>query len=302
MDIVEVKGIFLRYILLPLIVILLAVLLGYLKKQVPKIKAKTITIYVLVADLCIGIPGVFGFSGNMFNPYWYLFAMLIYLFLGILHVHLLSKYFNDSSRPVWFMMIFETLLTCICMLLGSYIFYLIFNLMSPFEGYAVMAATSVFIFMVPLSFYYCFIQYINIPFDIHKTWVYTMGDVNIDFQKIEFTSLLLLNIELTKTVSDGQKSRIDAKSPSDGVSVGDWFYKVVDDYNHKYPNSPIHLTDSSKEPYYWIFYTKKSIFHFRRFIDFDKTMTENKISNHTTVFCKRVINNEIEYNKSNNKS
>lgn len=294
MDIVVLKGIFLRYILLPLIVILLAVVLGYMKKQTPKIKGKILIVYILLSSLCLALPGFFGFSGNLFNPFWYLFSMLVYLLLGILHVNLMSKHFTDSARPVWFIVLFESLITITCMLFGGYLFYLIFNWVSPFKGHALMAATSITIFIVPLSFYYCYIQYINIPFEIYKTWRHTMDDTTIDFEKIEFRTLLLLKLELTKTIVDGQKSRIDAKAPSDGVSVGDWFYRVVIDYNHKYPNSTIHLLNQEQEPYSWIFYTKKSIFHFRRFVDFDKTMSENKIKENTTIICKRVINHEIE--------
>jgi hypothetical protein len=294
MDIAIIKGIFLKYILLPLIVILLAVVLVYMKKQIPKVKGKILIVYILLSGLCLAIPGFLGFSGNQFNPFLYLFSMLVYLLLGILHVNLVSSYFHDPHRPLWFTILFESLITITCMLLGGYLFYLIFNWISPFKGYALMAATSMVIFIIPLSFYYCYIQYINIPFEIYKTWQHTMNNATVDFGKIKFRTLLLLNLELTKTVADGRKSRIDAKAPSDGISVGDWFYRVVDDYNHKYPNSIIHLSNPQKDPYSWIFYTKKSIFHFRRFIDFDKTMSENKITEHNTIICKRVINNEIE--------
>lgn len=294
MDFIVIKGVFLKYILLPLIIILLALVLRYMKKQTPKVKGKVLIIYILLSALCLAIPGFFGFTGNQFNPFFYLFSMLVYLLLGILHVNLVSTYFNDPGRPLWFMILFESLITITCMFLGGYLFYLIFNWVSPFEGYALMAATSIVIFIVPLSFYYCYIQYISIPFDIYKTWRHTMNHATVDFGKIEFGSLLLLNLELTKTIADGQKTRIDAKAPSDGISVGDWFYRVVDDYNHKYPNSTIHLLNPEMDPYSWIFYTKKSLFHFRRFIDFDLTMNENNIKEQTTIICKRVINNEFE--------
>ncbi|HZH73490.1 MAG TPA: TssN family type VI secretion system protein [Mariniphaga sp.] len=294
MDTVEIKSIFLKYILLPLIVIILAVVLAYLKKKTPKVKGKVLIFYVLVVGLCLALPGFLGFSGNMFNPYWYLFAMLVYLLLGILHVNLVSRYFNDSDRPLGFAILFESIITLTCMVLGGYLFFLIFNWVSPFDGYAVMATTSISIFIIPLTFYYCYIQYINIPFDIYKTWQYTSKNETVDFEKIEFRTLLLLNLELTKTVEAGKKSRIDAKAPSDGVSFGDWFYRVVDDYNHKYPNSTIHLHNPLQGQYSWIFYIKKSIFHFRKFIDFDKTMDENGITERTTIICKRVINHELE--------
>lgn len=299
MDMVIIKGIFLKYILLPLIVVVMAVLLGYMKKKMPKVNNKVLIVYVLLSSLCIAVPGLLGFSGNMFNPYWYLLAMIIYLFLGIFQVNLLSYYFQESSRPMWFIALFEVLVSLTSMLFGGYLFCLIFNLVSPFEGYALISSTSISIFIIPLLFYYSYINYINIPLDIYKTWTYSINNEFIDFDKIEFSSLLVLNLELTKTIKDGQRSRIDAKAPSDGVSVGNWFFRVLDDYNHKYPNAPIHLLDPNGEGYSWIFYTKKSIFHFRRYIDFDRNMRENKITKHTTIICKRVINNEIEGHNSN---
>lgn len=294
MDIEVLKEVFLRYILLPLLVIILAIILGIMKKKLPKIKGKLIIIYVLLASLCIAIPGFLGFSGNMFNPYWYLLALIIYLFLGIFNVNLMGAYFNDNSSPAWFMITFEVLISLTCMLFGGYLFCLIFNWLSPFYGYALISSTSITVFIIPLLFYYTYIQYINIPLDIYKTWEYSKDSDAVDFDKLEFSNLLVLNLELTKTIKDGLKSRIDAKAPSDGVSVGNWFYRVVDDYNHKYPNSPIHLLDDNGDPYSWIFYTKKSIFHFRRYIDFEETMDKNKITKHSTIICKRVINNEIE--------
>jgi len=294
MDTLILKSIFLRYILLPLIVIVLAVVLGYMKKQIPKVKVGVLILYILLGGLCLAVPGFLGFAGNLFNPYWYLLAMSLYLLLGVLHVNLVSTYFSDSSKPWWFMLLFESLVTVTLMLLGAYLFYLIFEWISPFEGYALMATTSLIIFIIPLSFYYCYIQYIAIPFEIHKTWQHTTTNVKFDFERIDLKTLLLLNLELTKTVIDGKRVRIDAKAPAEGVSIGDWFYRVVDDYNYKYPNSTIHLINPSGEPYSWIFYTKKSIFHFRRFIDFETSIRKNKIKTHTTIICKRVIDNEIE--------
>lgn len=294
MDIVVIKEVFLRYILLPLLVIILAVILGVMKKKLPKVKGKLLIVYVLLASLCIAIPGFLGFSGNMFNPYWYLLAMIIYLALGIFNVNLIGHYFNDSSKPVWFMVTFEVLVSLTCMLFGGYLFCLIYNWLSPFDGYALISSTSIAIFIIPLLFYYSYIQYINIPLDIYRTWEYSRDYESVDFDKLEFSNLLVLNLELTKTIKDGQKSRIDAKAPASGVSVGSWFYRVVDDYNHKYPSAPIHLFDDAGDSYSWIFYTKKSIFHFRRFINFEETMEKNKITKHSTIICKRVINNEIE--------
>ncbi|MFZ4861467.1 TssN family type VI secretion system protein [Sphingobacterium sp. Mn56C] len=293
MDNQVIKVIFLKYILVPLVIILLAVILGYMKIKLPSIKWKVIVAYLLVAGICLALPGFLGYSGNTFNPFWYLICMLYYMFCGMLNVNLLQNFFYSKSQPLGFIMLFNGILTTIALLLGGYIFYWIFNGLSPFEGYAFMAATSLTIFLIPLSFYYCFILYITIPFTIYKTWQHTQVHNVFDFHKLESSTLIVITLELTKTTAEGQKSRIDAKAPYDVLAVGHWFYRVVDDYNHKYPASPIQLLDANDEAYSWVFYTKKSIFHFRKFIDFDKTMQENKITKHSTIFCKRVINNEI---------
>ena len=43
----------------------------------------------------------------------------------------------------------------------------------------------------------------------------------------------------------------------------------------KNPNDIIHLKAKGGDSYSWIFYTKKSFFHPRKFIDFEKDITEN---------------------------
>ena len=81
--------------------------------------------------------------------------------------------------------------------MGGYLFTLIFNWMSKGTGYAVMAATSMLIFVVPMVFYYCYIQFISIPFDIYKTWRYSPEELP-DFEGADFDRLMVLNVELSK--------------------------------------------------------------------------------------------------------
>lgn len=299
MDIESLKSFFVKYLLLLVIILIFAVVLIFLKKRLPKVKVKVLILYLLVAGICLAIPGFLGFTGNTFNPFWYILSMIVYTSLGALNVNLLDKYFHDPSVSQGYTILFESLITITSMLLGGYLFYWIFNWMSPYEGYAIMATTSISIYIVPLAFYYCYLQFINIPFDIYKTWQPPTQSEAVDFDKIKFDHLLVLNLELTKGIEDGQRTSINAKAPSDGVSFGQWFYRAVDDYNFKYPNATIRLFDPQNELYSWIFYTKKSVLHLRKFIDFDKTITENNITDHTTIICKRVKQTEtIEYRDS----
>jgi hypothetical protein len=294
MDIFIIKNFFLKYLLMPLIVVLLVALLGYLRKKVSAvIKNKTLIVYILVSSLCLAIPGFMGFSGNTFNPYWYLLAMVIYLLLGILNSNLLPHYFGiQEKKSAAFSIFFNSLITITSMLLGGYLFYYIFNWASPFPGYSLMAATSMFIFIVPLSFYYCYLQFMEIPFDIYKTWQYHPNQKPVDFEKITGGKIIILNIELSKNIEDGKRSSINVKAIDRNVSFGDWFFSMVDAYNHKYPDSIIYLNNSEHEPYSWIFYTKKSIFHFRKFIDFEQSISSNGIAESSIIICKRVIRHE----------
>lgn len=293
MDIVVIKSFFLKYLLLPLLVLILVGVLAYCKKKVSAVKSKTLIVYILVAALCLALPGFLGVYGNMFNPYLYLFAMVVYLPLGILNVNLLHKYFNKSSAKVSlaFSIFFEALISVISMLLGGFIFFLIFNWLSPYDGYAPMAATSIVIFIVPLSFYYCYLHFISIPFDIYKTWQTTPGQQPVDIEGVDYNKLMVLNFELTKRIEDGNRFNIKAKAPAKDITFGDWFYKVVYDYNHRNPDTVIHLADANQETYSWVFYIKKSIFHFRRFIDFDTDISANQITEHSIIICKRVSKN-----------
>ncbi|MFC5872692.1 hypothetical protein SAMN05443633_1045 [Chryseobacterium arachidis] len=294
MEISSVKGIFLRYILMPLFAVIMMVILGAIRRNTPAIKIKTIIIYVLLCSLCLAIPGIFGFAGNLFNPYWYLIAQIIYLILGIIHVNLSDRYFKKHFNSLTKSILFESILSIACIGAGGYLFYLIFNWISKGTGYPIMAATSIIIFLVPLVFHYCYVQLISIPVDIYKTWKYSPDQKLPDFDGVDFDRLMVLNVELSKNLEDSNRFRIKAKTLPTGVSFGDWFYRVVDDYNHKNPNSIIHLSDEVREPYYWIFYTKKSFFSFRKYIDFDQDITENSISENDVVICKRVIQHEEE--------
>ncbi|AZA74479.1 TssN family type VI secretion system protein [Chryseobacterium indoltheticum] len=297
MEISSVKGIFLRYILVPLIAVIMMVILGVIRKNKPAIKIRVIIVYVLLCSLCLALPGLFGFSGNSFNPYWYLISQIIYLIFGIIHVNLMHTFFRKHFQSQTTSITFESILSVTCALVGAYLFVLIFGLISKGAGYPVMSATSVLIFFVPLVFYYCYIQFISIPVDIYKTWRYSPDQKPPDFDGADFDRLMVLNVELSKNLEDANRFRIKAKTLPTGVTFGDWFFRVVDDYNHKNPKSIIHLTDEQRQPYYWIFYTKKSFFSFRKYIDFDLDITTNTISENEVVICKRVIQHEEEGKK-----
>ena len=294
MEFTSVKGIFLRYLLMPLFAAIMIFVMSAIRRGKPAIKLKTIIIYVLLCGLAIALPGFLGFSGNQFNPYWYLFAMLYYLGVGILHVNLLHHYFRKHFDIMWKAILFEVILTITCIIAGGYLFAVIFKWVGNGLGNEYLAATSAIIFMVPLLFYYSYLQFISIPFDIYKTWQYDAEQKPHDFKGIDFDKLMVLNVELSKNAEDPQRFNIKAKTMPSGITYGDWFFRVVDDYNFKYGNSPIKLIDENGVPYFWIFYVKKSFFSMRKYIDFEKDIVNNSLTENETVICKRVLHHQEE--------
>lgn len=297
MEITSIKGVFLRYILMPLFAIIMMGIMAFVRKNTPAIKLKHIIVYVLLTSFCLAIPGVLGFTGNLFNPYWYLGTQVIVLALGILHVNLLHHYFRKHFTSTTRSIIFECILTVTCLVAGGYLFTIIFKWISKDLGNPYIAATSLLTFFIPLLFYYCYVSFISIPFDIYKTWQYDPNQKPHNFQGADFDKLMVLNVELSKNSEDTQRFRIKAKTLPSGISYGDWFFRVVEDYNFKNANSKIQLFDQNNNPHYWIFYIKKSFFSSRKYIDFEKDISNNKISENQVIICKRVIKHQEEDEK-----
>lgn len=297
MDISSIKGIFFRYIMMPLFAAIMMFIMVRIRKNKPAIKIRHIIIYVLLCGLCLALPGFLGFTQNLFNPYWYLGSQILFLGLGILHVNLLHHYFRKHFSSTTRSMIFEVILTITCMVIGGYLFALIFKWVSFELGNPYMAATSLVAFIIPLLFYYCYIAFISIPLDIYKTWRYDPSLKPFDFRGVDFDRLMVLNVELSKNSEDDKRFQIKAKTLPTEITYGDWFYRVVDDYNHKNPNSKIQLMDQNSSAYYWIFYIKKSFFSARKYIDFEKDIATNKIAENQIIICKRVLNHQEEGDK-----
>lgn len=294
MELSSVKGIFLRYLLMPIFAAIMIFIMTAIRKGKPAIKIRTIIIYVLLTSLSFALLGLFGFSANTFNPVWYLVTAFISLGLGILHVNLLHFYFRKHFEKMWKAILFEFVLTITCLLFGGYLFALIFDFIGKGLGNQYMAASSLFTFIIPLVFYYCYIQFISIPYDIYKTWQFNPEQTAYNFKGVDFDQLMVLNVELSKKVDDDQRFNIKAKTLPTEITFGEWFFRVVDDYNFKNANSKIQLFDEAGNAYFWIFYVKKSFFSMRKYIDFEKDILNNNLTENEYVICKRVINNQEE--------
>lgn len=289
MHIEIVKAFFLHHLIVPTILFVLVFPIGFLHKKLQLIKGKKLISYVLVSGIVFALPGLFGFTGNAFNPYWYIIASMVYLLFGWIHMNQILKRFQGQDASPVLSRLFELVVTGFILLLGVYLFTYIFDWLSPFTGYALVSATCSTSFLIPLLFYYSYIQFLKIPLSIYKTWSYDKNAQIIDFEDFNLKKLKIVTIELTKNTGDGSHFRIKAKTLATGVSFGDWFQKVLEDYNFKNNANSIELYQDDATYYTWVFYVKRSLFHFRKYIDFDLDFTQNKIKESDVIICKRVI-------------
>nr|WP_199157207.1 TssN family type VI secretion system protein [Pedobacter sp. ASV2] len=285
-----IKTIFLQYLLLPLIAIIIASCLVLVKKKNELVNNIQLIVFILVSSLILCIPGFLGFTGNRFVPIYYLIAQCLYLVAGVGFVKWYPIFFHDQVKE--YKALFQILVMTVSMLLGAFLFATLFNLFSEISnGY--MAATSMLTFCIPLLFYWTYIAFIDIPYEIYDVWTYPIGTGEISFEGLDFNKLMVIELEFSRELNDRDRSRVKAKAPAE-IPFGDWFKKFIEDYNSKFPHQNIEYINDANEPYSWIFYYKKSFFHRRRLMNPKLNILQNNIKEQVTIITKRVIQNSVE--------
>lgn len=279
----EVKSIFLRYLLFPIVVVVATAIMTIINKKNAVLNNRRLIITILLTGLALGLPGLFGFLNLQFMPWGYLFCELYFIAIGIIYVWLAGKYYEPmllQKKGFFF------ICSLIASLLGIFLFKLGFDWLNDLQ-YGLWASTSVFVFLLPLIFWWAYISYLNIPLEIFKTWQYPLHPEDIGMEHLDFNRLLVLEINLYKNIEDREPLIVKAKAPQN-MNFGLWFQKFIDDYNLKFPNSTVQYKQSNQESYKWIFYIKPSFFRQRHFIDPDLDIEQNHITEHYTIFAKRV--------------
>ncbi|HTB99073.1 MAG TPA: TssN family type VI secretion system protein [Ferruginibacter sp.] len=290
------KALFLQFILMPLIIVVLVLLMVVVKHVNETISNTTVIVFIILFGLVMAIPGLFGFVGDTFSPWYYLLAQLIYLLLGIIFVQLYYVYFKKVENVK---ILFQLIALLIITSLGGYLFAVIFNLISETGG-GYIAATCMLTFPVPVIFYHVYRAFLAIPFEIYDVWVYPKDSEAISFDGQDFNKLMVLELEFSRNADDKNRLKVKAKAPAE-MPLGSWFKKFIDDYNYKFPNNTIGYLDADGFSHGWIFYSKRSFFHRRRMLDPADSIKDNKIQEHVTIISKRVIEHTEEQFAINSK-
>ncbi len=279
------KTIFLQYLIMPIIAVIAGWVMMVLSKKNKLLSNRKLIFFVLLSSLIMVVPGLFGLVDSTFAPWLYLVSQGYYLLMGILFVQAYEHHIGKNVEK--HKVLLQVFVMLVIVLLGGYLFAVVYNLLhNDTVGY--IGATCILIFFIPAIFYWTYLAFISIPFEIYKVWEYPSNTEEINFDGLDFDRLLVLDIEFSKQPDAEERLRVKAKAPAD-ITLGDWFRKFIDDYNYKFPASTIEYIRPDGSMHSWVFYCKKSFLHSRRLLDPELTITENKIKEHIKITSKRVI-------------
>ena len=281
---------FLKYLLLPLVALLMVIPVAWLKKKNEGLDNKTLLIFVLVSSLLVGVPGLWGIVGDEFSPVYYAIAQALYGLGGIFYTKAMVRHL--SPKITEYQCLLQSLLTLIVLLLGMFLFSLLYNALSPIPN-GLLASSCALVFALPLVFYWTYLAYINIPLDIYKLWRYDAGLVDGNrLDGVDFNKLTVLELEFGRKINNEDRIKVKVKALPD-MYFGEWFGTFLENYNRKFSDNPIAAENENGEAHNWIFYIKPSLFSRRRYLDPEASIAANRIREKHTIITKRVSHEPI---------
>ncbi len=220
-----------------------------------------------------------------------LFAQVVILSLGTLHVFFaprLLPWYGDQYFGM-------KLVYIICILLFCFFFT---NLYFTFivDSYVEMVwHLSSLWFLVPVLLNQTIMKLMKVPPKQFKKWKYPVS-INIpDPTDGEMENPVLISFIFKKTQHSPDETIFRAKAPYQ-MKLGRLFYFFINDYNSKYPESPVSFVDENNQPYEWIFFKVKSkLLKLKTALDPDNTISVCKIKENTTLICSRERNNQNNF-------
>jgi len=212
----------------------------------------------------------------------YLVLMISFLLLGVIHVWCMYSNFdwagkNDLSAELLF-----SIMISFFMLAGfiATSYFLTRNFMPLFTG-------SMMLFFVPLLLHRAFIYASVIPEKDYKKWLYPDKPVIADMDNIDLSNFAIITFIFSKKDGDHARSNFQSKAPYP-IRLGDLFYFFIQEWNHKNPGSTIQYLDENNRTFGWYFYTRKSWWRPKKYLDADHTIRENKIGVNEIIVTERV--------------
>lgn len=280
-----VEIIIFKYILVPLIVALCLVGFALYAKVNALLKPKKLIVVLLVVAIILALPSLWGLLSYYFVPSGLIITQVTYFGLGVGFVFFMDSGLFQSigfeKKPV-IILIF----LMVAMLLGAWIFYLVFEKLSGMT-YSIWVPISIVWFVFPVLFHFAKEAFCSIPpvfYHPLDPLVRRAFDDNI-WENEDYLQMMNITLNVKRLRKDSGYSAYPARAPAK-LSVSQWFIKYLNDQQIKFPNSPIEIEEDG-EPYCWIFYTTR-FFIFNRPIAHDKTFEQNRIRSRSNIYVRRV--------------
>ena len=282
---------FLKYLLAPIIVIISVVVMQSLAKGKSVLRMKPLIVFILLSALILALPSLLGLLKYEFVWGGLVITALVYLVLGYC--------FNLFSRTKLFKSIgfkdrkwFILLTYFIIIVLATWIYYLVFTWLSKLN-YGVWAMGVTLWFFIPILYVFSREKFVSIPTAFYHLWSVKPDEKDQEYwNNIDTFRLMQVTLKVKRNINSKRYASFSVKMPKD-VSIGLWFNRFVEDQNIRFPNEVIELY-AGEGNYGWIFYTNKWLPFplFIRMLDFNQTVNKNKIKNKTTIYARRVLQNE----------
>jgi len=213
----------------------------------------------------------------------YVFYMIWFLGLGIVHCHFMYTRFWANEKTLGSELAFIAAIW----LFGGAVSVLIHHWLSSGSYLYYPMLTSMFSFVLPTFVYKTFERMMAIPAKVHKWWQYPLYNEAPEVNEDEMRDLIVIGFELEKKANDNNRIYFRARTPIK-MDLGDLFYHFINDYNDRYPNTPIDYLDVNGQPYGWVFHMKPRWFTGARTLDPEKPVFMNGIQENSVIICNRV--------------
>jgi len=242
--------------------------------------------------LCVLLLSSFSFLqllSPMFKSFTgFVFLQIIYFLSGLLYAQLFSKNIFGSFDSNERLSKFIVLIHCIVVIALSYaIFVLVYNFIEGQESFGNIIGLSLFTFIIPSLFIVCFKYLLDIPAPIFSVWYCPAEPEEIDYEILENSKILILDLEYTLTPSNENPQITKVRAPV-RMTFQQWFTKFIFDYNEKYYDKQLVVNNEQNQPYGWMFYTKPSFFKKKKYIDPESVIKDNFFPDNVVIVAKRL--------------
>lgn len=276
-----------RALILPIIVfvvaIIAAIVLFYVAKKDAAINQKRLLLTILLGAIILLLPVCLVFTNWPYMPHIYIVVVSYSLLMGIIYVRYFPRVVVQDGTAK---MGIQLLTLFIMSLITASLFMVVFYFFSQID-YGIMAPAPLCYVFLPLLFNFALSALLNIPIEIYQVWYYD-DDWHYTWFDDHFDTMFVFEVELYKNRYDSTLTRIKAKAPRN-IIFKDWFQRFLVDFNKKYPRTPIECISYGGREFGWVFYVKPQFWPVKRYIDFEKTIYSNQISDMSIIVAKRVI-------------